>query len=103
MYSTKMLIKILLSRKALAGMSFAVWVRAVDSVLGTAVLAMDFPLMSEEAAGVCKAGKVFTSFGRAAVRAFVLVHMFAENVLAWSARYSGGGGLNLLPLALAGE
>lgn len=80
MYSTKMLIKILLSRKAFASMSLAVGMRTVDSVFGAAVLAMNLPLMSEEAARIRKAGKIFTSFGWAAIRAFVLVHVLATGV-----------------------
>jgi hypothetical protein len=55
MYSSKMLVKILLPRKALASMSLAVGVWAVDGVLGTTVLPMNFSLMSEKAAGICKA------------------------------------------------
>jgi hypothetical protein len=77
MYSAKMLIKIFLSRETLAGMSLAVGMRTVDSILRAAVLAMNFPLMSEEAARVCEAREIFTPFGRATIRAFVLVHVLA--------------------------
>lgn len=81
MYSTKMLIKILLSREAFASMSLAVGMWAVDCVLGPAVLAMNLSLMSEEAARVSKTRKIFASFGWAAIRALVLVHVLAASVL----------------------
>lgn len=94
MYSAKMLIKILLSREAFASMSLAVGMRTVDSVLRAAVLAMNLSLMSEEAARICEARKIFTSFGRTAIRAFVLVHVLAAGRmwLALNFADSGGGG-----------
>lgn len=86
-----MLIKILLSRKAFASMSLAVGMRTVDSVLRAAVLAVNLPLMSEEAARVCKARKIFTSFSRAAIRAFVLVHVLAAGCIRLALNLADGG------------
>lgn len=87
-----MLIKILLSREAFASMSLAVGMRTVDSVLRAAVLAMNLSLMSEEAPRVREARKIFTSFGRAAIRAFVLVHVLATGRMWLALNFAESGG-----------
>lgn len=82
-HAAQVLVEVLLAGEALAGVALAVWVRAVDRVLWSAVLVVDFALVAEETAGICKAGQVFASVGRAAIGTLVLVHVFAvRNMLA---------------------
>lgn len=76
-HSTKMLVEVLLPREALARVALAVGMRAVDSLLGAAVLAVDFTLVAKQAARVCEAGQVFAAVSLAAVWSLVLIHVLA--------------------------
>ncbi len=76
MNSAKMLIQVLLTGEAFAGMTFAVWMRAVDGVLWPAVFSVDLALVTEQATRVGKPRKVLAASYEASVGSFVLVHMF---------------------------
>lgn len=78
-HAAEVLVQVLLAREALAGVALAVGMRAVDRVLGPAVLVVNFALVSKEAARVGEAGEVLATLGRAAVGAFMLVHVFAAS------------------------
>lgn len=80
-HAAEMLVKVLLAGEALARVALAVRVRAVDSVLGPAVLVVDFALVSEETARVREAWEVLAALGGAAVGTLVLVHVFAVGVI----------------------
>lgn len=75
--AAEMLVEVLLAREALARVAFAVWVRAVDCVLGAAMLAVDFALVTEETARVSEAGELLAALGSASVGSLVLVHVLA--------------------------
>lgn len=81
-HSPKMLVKILLSREALASVPLAVGMRAVDGLLGPAVLPMNLSLVSEKPARVGETGQILASLGWAAIGAFVLVHVLVPLALA---------------------
>ena len=53
--AAKVLVEVLLSRKALTGVALAALVGAVEGLLGAAVLSVNFALVAEEAAGVGEA------------------------------------------------
>jgi hypothetical protein len=75
-HAPQVLVEILLSREALAGVALAVDVRAVQLLSRASVLVVDLALMSEQTTRVGEAGKLLASLGRALVRAIVLVHVF---------------------------
>ena len=77
MHAPKMLREIFLSGKANTRAAFAVAIRAHAACFGAAVLAVDFALVAEEAAGVGEALDFFAAGFFADVRAVVLVHVFA--------------------------
>jgi hypothetical protein len=58
-------------------MSLAVWVRAVDSIFGAAMLAVDLAFVAKETAGVGETRKILTSIGRTAIRTLMFIHVFA--------------------------
>ena len=73
---TQMLIQVLFTREATAGVALAVGIRAHEILLWAPVLFVNFALMSEESARVCEATQFLTSRSVAAVRAIVFIHMF---------------------------
>lgn len=73
--AAQMLVEVLKAGEALAVVTLAVDVRAVERVLGSAVLAMDFALVAEQATRVGKSGEFLASLGRTFVRSVVLVHV----------------------------
>lgn len=75
--ASEMLIQVLLTRETLAGVSLAVQVGAVELFLRSAVLAVNFALMTKQAARVGKSWELLTAFGRAFVWSIVLVHVLA--------------------------
>jgi hypothetical protein len=60
---SKVLIEVLQTREALAGMSLAVNMRAVERVSRTSMLGVYFAFMSEQTATVGKPSKFLTSLG----------------------------------------
>lgn len=84
--SSEVLVEILLAGEALAGVTLAVGVGAVDRILRSSVLPVDFALVAEETAGVRKSGEILTARHQAAVRALMLVHVFAMSYVSDSAR-----------------
>jgi hypothetical protein len=79
--AAKVLIKVLLSREALACMTLAIRMGALDCVLGSAVFAVDFAFVSKKATRVCEPGEALASGDNAPIWAFVLVHMFTNIML----------------------
>jgi len=73
--TAQMLVEVLKAGETLAVVTLAVDVRTVERILGSAVLAMDFALVTEQATRVGKPGEFLTSLGRAFVRPVVLVHV----------------------------
>lgn len=71
-----MLIEILLSGEPSASAAFAIAMRTHARRFGATVLAMDFPLMPEEATRVCEALDFLAALLVADVRPIVLVHVF---------------------------
>lgn len=80
--ATKMLVKVLLSREAFAGMALAVWMGAFDCVLRSTIFAVNFAFVSKKATGVCEPRKTLAAGDNAAIWALVLVHMFTVIMLA---------------------
>jgi hypothetical protein len=80
-YAAEMLVKVLLSREALAGMALAVRMGAFDRVLRSAVFAVDLALVSKKTTRVCEPGKTLAAGDDAAIWALVLVHMFTVIML----------------------
>jgi hypothetical protein len=79
--AAEMLVKVLLSREALAGMALAVRMGAFDRVLRSAVFAVDLALVSKKATRICEPGKTLATGDDAAIWALVLVHMFTVIML----------------------
>ena len=77
MDAPEMLRQILLSRKANACAAFAVSVRAHTASFWAAMLAVNFTLMAEEAAGVGEALDFFAAWLCTDVGTVMLVHVFA--------------------------
>jgi hypothetical protein len=76
-----MFVKILLSRKSLACMAFAVKMWAVQLLSGAAMLVMDFSFVPKETTGVSEAWKFLAPFRRTFVRSVMLIHMLAMKLL----------------------
>jgi len=75
----QMLVEILESGEPFAGVTFAVWMRAVERVLRAAVFAVDLPLVPEKPSRVCESGQLLAPLSSALVGPIMLVHMFTRN------------------------
>ena len=58
-------------------MAFAVEMRAVERVFGSAVLSVNLSFVSKKAARVCEARELLTPFGLAFIRTIMLIHVLA--------------------------
>jgi hypothetical protein len=76
-HTAKVLVQILLSRKAFAGVPLAFRDCASELLLGTAVFAVDLALVAQQSSRVCEALKFRALSLWATVRTIVLVHVFA--------------------------
>ena len=77
MNAAQVLVQVLLARKALSSIALAVMVGAVQLLAWAAVLVMHFALMTQQSAAVCETWELFATFGRAFIRAVVLIHMLS--------------------------
>lgn len=76
--AAQMLLQILQAREALPVVALAVRMRAVEGLLGPAVLAVDLALVAQQPAAVGEALDLLAAFNGADVGAFVFVHVFAR-------------------------
>lgn len=81
MAPAQMLVQVLQPREPLPEVALAAGMRAVQEVLGAAVLVVDLALMAQQAAGVRKTGELLAALPLAVVRAVVLIHVLVPLAL----------------------
>lgn len=79
-------------------MTFAIRVRAFDGVFWPPVFSMHLAFMSQETSRVRESRQALAPWDDTSIRAFVLVHVLATNVVS-RVLWTGAFGMYLLPLA----